>query len=531
MPNYPHGIEPINITQFENRHQNFTQIFKNQSFHLVNPMLDNRWKEYLATTKNIQWLIKEAINKEWRLRAMGRGWSMSKVAVAKDGVIDTMDLRNYFNMRDDLCHSSLHSTARVPNLVFTQCGMSMFALNNKLEKEGRPRRSIRASGAANGQSIVGAFSTNTHGSAVRYGSVHDQVVGLHIVTGPDEHVWIERNSNPIVSHKFITNLSAKLLRSDDLFNAAIISFGSFGFIHGVMLETQPICLLKEYKKKDIAYDAVMKEFLANMNFDLIRDRLPGPYRTPGHKLYHFELGFNPHRFENDNPQKGFFMRVMYQTPYREDYKRKEASTRFQYGESTFGVLQTILDLLGNAAEHVIPSLVNTLYPLAYAETEPVEGTFGEHFGVTRVRGKASSFALGMDISDCTKVLEIVVETNKTQPFPGVTAMRFVKGTKATLGFTRFPITCVMELDAMDCNAARAFYKTILSRLESEGIPHTLHWGKVNYMIDSGKLNEMYGDNVNKWKDARNSLLEPEVQEVFNNQFMDRCGLSDPAFII
>ena len=529
MPNYPHGIEPINITQFENRHQNFKHILKNKSFHLVNPMLNDRWKEYLATTKNIQWLIKEAISNNWRLRAMGRGWSMSKVAVARDGLIDTMDLRNYFNMKVNHCADGM-TPERVSNLVLTQCGMSIFALNNILEKQGRPRRSIRASGAANGQSIVGAFSTNTHGSAVRFGSVHDQIVGLHIVTGPNKHVWIERKSDPIVSDSFIQQLGAEIHRDDKLFNAAIISFGSFGFIHGVMLEAQPICLLKEFKKKDIAYDATIKNFLGTMNFDLIRDRLPGPYRTPGHKLYHFEIGFNPHNFAENNPEKGLFFRVMYKTPYREDYERIEPSARFQYGANTFGVLQSILDLLGNAAEHIIPGLVNTLYPLAYAESEAREGTFGEHFGVTRVRGKASSFAMGLNIKDCARVLEMVVETNKDEPFPGVTAMRFVKATKATLGFTRFPKTCVMELDAMDCNAARAFYKTMLSKLESAGIPHTLHWGKVNYMIDKSKLASMYGERVNKWKDARNILLSPEVQEVFNNQFMDRCGLSDPALI-
>ncbi len=528
---FPVGIEPIALDQFENKHRNFTQVLKpGASFHLVNPHLESPWKEYKATTANFQWLIAAAIRNSWRLRALGRGWSLSKVAVTEGGLIDTMDLRNCFNVKADMAHPDMVATGRVENLLLAQCGLSMFALNNKLEKEGRPRRCIRASGAANGQSIVGAFSTNTHGAAWNFGSPQDQITGLHLITGPDSHVWLERASSPVVSDKFIRSLGAELKRDDALFNAALVSFGSFGFIHGVMVEGQPICLLQEFKKQNVAYDAAMRECLTTLDFDKIKDRMPGPYKKKGHELYHFEVGFNPHRFAKDDPEKGLFLRVLYKTAYREDYERLAPSPKFQYGENTFGVLQTILDHLGPASELLIPGLVNALYPLAYQEGMPREGTFGEHFGTTRVRGKASSFAIGMDMKDCATVMEMVVDANRTDPFPGVTAMRFVKGTAATLGFTRFERTCVMELDAMDCNAARTFHQLILHRMETAGIAYTLHWGKVNSMIDRARLDRMYGPSVADWKKARTTLLAPEVMEVFNNQFMERCGLHEASAV-
>jgi len=36
---------------------------------------------------------------------------------------------------------------------------------------------------------------------------------------------------------------------------------------------------------------------------------------------------------------------------------------------------------------------------------------------------------------------------------------------------------------------------------------------------------MYGSaNVSAWLDARNTLLSPEVMQVFSNKFIERCGL-------
>ncbi len=108
---------------------------------------------------------------------------------------------------------------------------------------------MRTCGASNGQTIVGAFSTGTHGSAIDAGSTPDFVVGLHIVTGPHTHIWLERATHPVVADAFVEKLNTNLVRNDDLFNAALVSFGSFGFIHGVMIETEEIYLLECYRQR------------------------------------------------------------------------------------------------------------------------------------------------------------------------------------------------------------------------------------------------------------------------------------------
>jgi hypothetical protein len=54
--------------------------------------------------------------------------------------------------------------------------------------------------------------------------------------------------------------------------------------------------------------------------------------------------------------------------------------------------------------------------------------------------------------------------------------RFVKGTAALLGFTRFADTCVLELDGIR-GLVEGYFDTVLAELEKANIPFALHWGK------------------------------------------------------
>jgi len=184
----PEGVEIWPIEAWENGHQTFTQHFtKDACFKLTLPdSLASSAEKYRATTANFMWLIQHAIDNNLQMRAMGNGWSFSKVAVSDGGVVDTKSLRLSFALRDSfVAPEYLNSGKHSSDLFFVQCGMSILQLDEKLEEGGR---SLKASGASNGQSIAGATSTGTHGSAYRVGAVHDTIVGLHIITGPNKHV-------------------------------------------------------------------------------------------------------------------------------------------------------------------------------------------------------------------------------------------------------------------------------------------------------------------------------------------------------
>ena len=513
----PEGITQLPIQQWTNKHENFTHpLVQDASFKLRNPPGQSHKERYRKTTRNFQWLIQHALDNNLRLRGMGSGWSFTKVGVTEGGLIDTASLNFSFPLTQKYVHPNYQNSPE--DLYFLQCGTIIYEINNRLDAK-NPPRSIKASGASNGQTVAGALSTGTHGAAFNVGAIPDFVVGLHLVTGPDTHVWLERASSPTVSQEFVNWLDATLIRDDDLFHAALVSFGSFGFIHGVMIETEPQFLLTEHRVAKIPYDAILQKAMTQQDFAGLQ--LPGTGQNG--ELYHFEVLFNIHDFAPNDPDKGAFLKYMFKKPV-EPHPPILRTNDFTYGDDLLGIISTVLDRLPGSGL-LIPTLVNAMFGLAFEAQDPVQGTVREIFNYTKFRGKVASAAIGIDITDSPKALETIVKVNKQKPFPGGLSLRYVKGTQATLGFTKFPNSCVLEMDGVDGDKAREFYEAVWNKFEQEGIPYTLHWGKINFNLNTTRVRSMYGDAaVDAWIDARNQLLTPPVLEVFNNKFIEACGL-------
>lgn len=514
----PTGIDPLPIQQWMNKHENFThQLVAGASFKLWNPPAEKYRDRYLATTKNFQWLINHAVTNNLRLRAIGSGWSFTKVGVTDGGLIDTAGLNFSFPMKPNFVDTQYSQT--IEDLYFLQCGTIINEANTRLANKA-PQRSIKASGASNGQTIAGALSTGTHGAAINFGAIPDFTVGLHIITGADTHIWLERASYPVASQEFVDWLDADLVRDDALFDAALVSFGSFGFIHGVMIETEPQFLLTEHRLGGVAYDDTLKTAMKTLDFSGLN--LPGTGENGD--MYHFEVLFNIHDFEPGNPDKGAFLKYMFKKPYALPHTPLQRRNDFTYGDDLLGIISTLLDKRPGSGL-AIPSLVNLMFGMAFKPEPPRTGTVREMFSYTKFRGKVASVAIAIDSVDSPRTVELLVEVNKQQPFPGGLALRYVKGTEATLGFTKFKKTCVLEMDGMDGQAARDFFAAAWNRLEQEQIPYTLHWGKINFNLNEARIKQMYGTtSVDAWIDARNTILDASVLPVFNNPFLERCGL-------
>ncbi|GAA4454639.1 hypothetical protein GCM10023189_21370 [Nibrella saemangeumensis] len=524
----PNGLEQKPMPNWTNGHENFTQPLKpNASFKLRIPNLSSPQAQYRQTTANFQWLIQHAIDNNLRMRALGKGWSFSDVAATDGGLVDTLALRQSFALRDSFVDPAYRAAGKsTGNLYFTECGMSIIKLEQILEPAGK---SIRASGASNAQTIAGALSTGTHGGAFRFGAVHDSVVGLHLVTAPDRHVWLERASNPVAAPEFTDWLGVtEVYRDDDLFNSAVVSFGSFGFIHGVLLEIENLFLLEDYSTQKVPYTSALKKAMTDQDLTGLLPWLPLPVNDPTKEPYHLGVVVNPHQFDPTGADlnRGAYVQVRYKTPYRPNYPRPQPKpSGFTYGDDTLGLIQTVLDKMGRLALKHIPKLVNQLYPLAFEDTNGTAGTISEVFGSTNIRGKAVSAAIGVDSHDTPRVLEEIVKLNQQVAFPGLLGMRFVKGTPATLGFTRFPVTCVMELDGVQAKVTNEFLQRLWNRLEALRIPYTLHWGKTNFNLSESLVLQMYGQaNVETWLRSRQKLLDAPARAVFTNAFMERCGL-------
>ena len=488
-----------------NWHRNVKQPIR-ALYDVHNPEGGATAEGYRNTVAQLQALIARASADNVRLRAIGGTWSFSRAAATDGYVLNTRWLNWMFRM-SQLNISEGYAGDR-EGLLFAQCGTSVSELNEYLEVT--QGRSLRTTGASNGQTIVGAMSTGTHGASIDQAGIQDHVVGLHIVTGPDRHLWVERASYPVVSERFIKRLDTELVSDDALFDAALVSFGSFGIISGVLLETTEPFLLKAYRKK-MPFDSAIRAAMDSLQFDGLA--LPEPAARP----YFFQVVVNPHDLDG-----GVYVTSMYKHPrpagYTPEYRIKGG---LGPGYDLLGPIGTLVDTI----PALTPFLVNQLAKVQLKEIDGKLGTIGETFDFTTPRSKAAGAAIGIKAADTTRVIDKLIALNDDiGPMPVVFACRYVQRSKGTFAFTRHDPTCVVDIDGVFARRTLSFYRAVWEGLEAERIPFTAHWGKIN-QLNARRVQRMYGNDVGAWLDAREFFLDTEgLRRTFSNPFLERLGL-------
>jgi hypothetical protein len=493
-----------NQTEWVNRHENFTEKIK--ALYVAGNESDlGAIESYNDATKALQQLIGDQINSDTPFRSLGAGWSFTKVATATNGyMLDTKQLNTTFSLSAQSV--SEEYTGDPKKLLFAQCGCGVWELSKELRAK---KLSLKTSGASNGQTIVGAMSTGAHGSSIDVGAVQDYVVGMHLIVSPTRHIWLERESVPVVTDSFVQKLQAEIVRDDDLFNSTLVSFGSFGIIHGVLVEATDLFLLETYMRK-MPYDTQLKEVMGSLNFN----GLDLPYGEE--RPFHFAVVINPYDKENKA-----YVSVFYKRPYRDDYVRPVVNAE---GIGPGDDAPCFIGRLTDTIPALVPTLVNKLLAGVFVPYEKQFGTLSEIFNNTTLHGKLMSAAIGLPLDMVNRVTEILLEMNNTEgPFPGLFAYRYVKKSKARLAFTKFEYTCILELDGAFSDATQKFYTAVWKRLDEEEIPYTFHWGKINE-LDPERISRMYGEDANTWIAARNKLLDKAGRKVFANQLLQQWGL-------
>jgi FAD/FMN-containing dehydrogenase len=492
------------IHNWENKHETFVEPIQDL-YEIANEPAMGALEGYNDSTKGFQNLIKEAIASDTPLRSLGAGWSWTKIATVTNGLmLDTKPLNTTINISSKSVVDAYKGNPE--KLIFAQCGNAVWELSRELRHK---NLSLKASGASNGQTIAGVIATGAHGSSIDFGSVQEFVVGLHIINGANKHIYVERKSYPVVNNAFITKLGTQLVQDDDLFNSAVVSMGCFGVVHGVMVETEDLFLLECYMRR-MPYDDTLKKLMRTLDFT--NSQLPHGSERP----FHFAVSINPYDMVH-----GAYVYSFYKRPYRDNYNKKiDDDNAAGPGDDA----ACFIGKLTQVVPKLVPVVVNKLLAGALKPFEKIEGTLGEIFNNTSLHGKLLSAAIGVSIDDINKVIDLLLELNKTKgPFLGLFAFRFIKKTNATLGFTKFDHTCVFELDGAFSPKTSKFFKDAWAALEAAGIPFTMHWGKVNE-LNFTRLQKMYGANLDTWLRARKEILDTETMKVFNNAIMQQWGL-------
>jgi hypothetical protein len=513
-PTVPPSCAPLNLytpaTRWTNKHNNVTQDVErlyrplNRAASCTRLPAGHEWEAGLVALRAI---IAEAERQNKRVRAVGGTWSLSRAATCPDFMIDTSPL-NY--------HAPIAPAHVLPgcpilpkHLFFAQCGTSVMELNTDLQARGL---CLRTSGASQGQTICGAFSTGTHGSAIDLGAMQDYVVGMHLLVDGGRSYWIEAASRPIVTDSFCEKLSAERLADDGIFQAALVSFGCFGVIHAVLLEVEDIYSL-----------AVERHFLdweeiAPLAGTLDFTKTPSSL-TQNVRPFHFEVDVNPYSIRKG--QKGASVLWMQKGPYAPAPLCAEEDS-----ELSIDVL-AVIGGLSTAIPVAVPDLTKLFFHGAFGNLTPCDqGPRGNVFNATTIKGKSMSCEIGVPLERAVQVMDALCQLAEQHPFPGLLCMRYVRASNAPLAFTKFvPVTCTIELPAAGSTRTSAYYARALHRLEAANIPYTLHWGQMNNFDEPGAVRRMWGSGVDDWLAARQRLLTtPAARYRFSSPFTEVCGL-------
>lgn len=459
-------------------------------------------------------VIRQARDDGQRVLAIGSGWALSTINITDGRLINTKLLNGCYDVGERYFDAGYPAADR-RGVVLAQAGMQIAELNALLEitpQAVADKRALKAAGIGNGQTIAGSVSGNTHGSQLDFGAMPDFVVGLHIATGSGRTLWIEKASKPVFNQEFAERIGAELIRDDDVFNAAVVSFGTFGIVAAMAIETAPIFQLEFPPIADVSHDDLAAQLQAFAQ--------PDPA-----DVYHYEFIFDPH----DREQKAMVAsapKVPFEPGHPTPVPRWIIRDKFGYAPGDnilrFAWLVRLLP----------PRFVTGILFEKYRELallNQVRGTPGQLYtsSIYYLEGYTES-AFAVAVGDAAETIEIVSKVARDTRLPSISQVRLVRASEATLGFTQHqPRTAVFEVGLINNDRFPKFESRLDEAFRAAGIRYTMHWSK-NSGIEPSKLEYMYSkERIESWKDARRTVFggDEALMRTFASDALVQTGLA------
>ena len=284
-----------------------------------------------------------------------------------------------------------------------------------------------------------------------------------------------------------------------------------------MIEARERFLLQAYRRRE-----PLNESLWNAIGKLDFSGLSLP--QPQHRLHHFEVILNPNE---GTPPSDAVVTTMFEDRWHEYEPPAWGGDTVGIGAAGLGIMGQMDISLPVDIKNIVKSVFNDDVRRGLAPHETV-GTIRDLFRGEIPRENSLLCGFGVPLDQAEQAVRIAL--GAYEEFGGVLPMllsvRYVKGTRALLGFTRFPTTCVLGLDALNSPMTREYVRALWKRFEQQKINFTLDWDKFNANLTAAHVARMYGPSaVDQWKASRASLLEsPEVSRVFESAFIRSTGL-------
>ncbi len=469
-------------------------------------------------------IVGYAIENKKTIRTVGSRWSLSRIVEPGKIVVDPGYLNTILRVRGSfLCPN--YRKKRTPKgfvPIFAQGGTTVRSLNEGLGVLGL---ALRTSGASDGHRIAGAIATGTHGSAYRFGAVHDSVLGVHLIVAKDKALFVVPQDEPVVSEDLgdwlasSTKIPTETLRSDTLFGAVQVSLGSLGIVHGVVLEAEPLYELGQRIIPIAADDPKLWKAIETLDTSELHDNPEEPF--------HFEVVFSPYP---PHYGPGAYVSLM--------WKRKASPPAVSGPPAHPQLSSEIFDLIAGLSQAIdgpvggsmVEQLVNRLLAEQYPGGQHMPRFPGEVFGPTTLPpGKGSSTEIAVDHENAKRMLQTVFAAVKAESHAGrhhlgAFGVRFVKGGTSLMGMNQRQMTTHIEMGGIHTEESIPIFERCWKDLDSAKIPFACHWGQQGG-FDAKRVEKYYGKNVKKWKEARKEILGSKTaRKVFATPVLADAGL-------
>lgn len=456
-----------------------------------------------------EWLL-EAQRQNVPVRPVGGAWSLSNIQLVQNGwMLNTRRFNRCFR----LAAADFARPGEVDPEAFLliEGGVQVDEVNDKLQEMGR---SLTTTGASNGQTFPGACATATHGSVFRSGAIQQHVRAVQIVT-PGGVWWIEPAAG-LMSDDFIRETGSTPLRDDDAFAAAQVAVGSLGIVTAMVLDSEPIYLVRPFLKL-IDFSRRDLETLQAGDFQAFSE-------AKGVKGLADRLIFAMVITTPTKPTGGKAVaRLLYKFPYRDDYERLPPA-QLGAGYDAQAMMAWALRNFPWARGWILQTIMRAA--VGKGITGEVFGTWGETLETPRPLADSFSAALFCERAGLVRTVESLCSAFNRGGGSTAITIRFLKGGPGLVSPARWPDSAVIDCDGPASAGTEKAYLRMLKALEDEGIPFTLHWGKFNNLTPE-RVQADYGPDLVRWKAVRNRLLpDPADRRLFASDELRQFGLAD-----
>lgn len=484
--------------------------------------------------------------------AFGRAWSYADLTGMADLQLDLTGLRGC----SQAVASELHSDCQIAvgELAIVSGGTTLREIVNWAKPLGL---SLATSGSHLGQTIGGVIAPGSHGSMLGVGGTQNHIVGLHLVTGRQRSVWIERQTQPVLSDASAASFATSVVRNDDMFEDALIHLGALGLVNGVVMQMVPYRRFQLLAVRQPAWPGWLEQ-MATGNFGAILQALsPGEARTP---LF-YETTIDPIAWDQHRALHLIYLPAT--GPVPAEPRGEPATTHpaiIRPGESlsamalfpqqhallSVGLERGAFALRGDQVVEDFPLLdfyADNYFPVSPPKKGPwPELGWEDLHGDVVTGGNPGAIynaALAVPRETIAQVIPLICATIQPLPKCMVMTLRFVSGAMGSLAFTRWPETVVIDLEGASDRSPNGLHvyapftrkavALIRQALDEAGLIYSLHWAKLGG-LDAAKVEQDYGpaqdarSPLSRWRATRTALLSNEGDSLFRNKAVIDYGL-------